>query len=68
MVNGFRFTHLTVPDGTQDRVEFIKLDWVEMQIVQKRGRQGLELIGGFHQPVQHGVGSDLKDPRRAPNA
>jgi hypothetical protein len=28
----------------------------------------LELLGGLHQPVEHGIGIDLEDPRRAPNA
>ena len=35
MVNGFFFTPLAVPHRTEDGVEFVELNLVEMQIVQK---------------------------------
>src|SRR5688572_11838330 len=68
MVNGLCFTHLAVPYGTQDSVELVELDLVEMQIVQKISGKSLELLGGFHQPVEHGISVDLEDPGRASNA
>jgi hypothetical protein len=36
--------------------------------VQKIGRKGLQLRGGFHQPLKYRVGVNLEDPRRAPDA
>ena len=68
MVNGLCFTHLALSYCTQDGVEFVELDLVEMQMVQKISGKRLELLGRLHQPVEHGAGIDLKDARRAPNA
>src|SRR4030095_10313878 len=39
-----------------------------MHLAEEIRGKGLELLRGFHQPVQHGVGGDLKDPGGGANA
>ena len=36
--------------------------------MEKIGGKDLELLGGFHQPVEHGISVDLEDPGRASDA
>ena len=67
MINSLSFTDLAVPHRTEDGIEFIELDLVEMQIVQKIGGKSLKLLSRLHQPVQHSVGIDFKGTRRASN-
>src|SRR5438132_12907429 len=39
-----------------------------MQVTEEIRREGLQVLGGFHQPVQHGIGVDLEHPRGGANA
>ena len=68
MRDGLVFTELPVSHGTQGGVKFIELDLVEMQIVQKVGGKGLQVLGRLYQPAQNGIGVDLEDARCAPDA
>jgi len=61
-------TDVAVSHRTEDGVEFVALNLLEMQLVQKIGRKGVKLLGGLHQPAQDGIGVDLEDPRRFPDA
>ena len=65
---GLGFAQVTVSHRTEDGVEFVELDLLEMQLVQKRGRKGVKLLGGLHQPVQDGIGVDLEAPSRPSDA
>src|SRR5439155_8232637 len=40
----------------------------EVQLVEQVCGKGLELLGGLHQPAQHGMGVDLENARRASDA
>ena len=57
-----------VSDGIEGSVEFVELNLIEVQLVQKGGRRGFELLGGLPQPTEHGIRIDLEDPRRAADA
>jgi hypothetical protein len=63
------FNRLVVADRAglevaQHGVQFVELQLLHVQGAEERGRKGAQLLGGFDQPVQHGVGVDLEDPRR----
>ena len=68
MLNGFGFSHLAVPHGAEDGVEFVELHLIQAYIVEEINGKGLELLGRFHQPVEDRVRVDLEDPRRPSNA
>jgi hypothetical protein len=68
LLYGLGFTHLAVSHRTEDGVEFVELDLIDLQLVQKVARKSVELFGGFHQPVEDGIGIDFEDPRRASDA
>jgi hypothetical protein len=53
---------LTGFERSQDRVQLVELQLFEVQITQEISTKGAELFGRFDQPVQHGIGLDLKDP------
>ena len=53
---------------SEDRVEFVERDLVEVQIMEKIRRKGLQLLRGLHQPLEDGVGIELEQARRAPDA
>jgi hypothetical protein len=55
-------------DGTEDGVHLVELHWVDMQITEEIPGKGSQLLGGFPQPPQHGVGVDLEHPGRGANA
>lgn len=62
------FTDLAISHSTEHGVEFVELDLIETYIVEKRGRKGLQLVGGLHQPPEDRVGIEFEDPRGAPDA
>jgi hypothetical protein len=64
-LDGLGFTDGAISNGVNDSVAFIELDLIDLHLAQQGGRQGLELLGGFHQPVQDGMGIDLEDSRGA---
>jgi hypothetical protein len=66
-IDGFSFTDLTFSHRTEDGVEFIELDLIDVHLVQKVGGKGFELLGGLHQPTQDRIGIELEDPGRAPD-
>jgi hypothetical protein len=39
-----------------------------MQVTEEIRREGPQVLGRFHQPVQHGIGVDLEHPRGGANA
>src|SRR5262245_18151805 len=39
-----------------------------MQVTEEIRREGPQVLGRFHQPVQHGIGVDLEHPGRGTNA
>ena len=67
-LDGLGFAHVTVSHRTEDGVEFVELDLIDVQLVQKVGGKGFELLGGLHQPTEDRIGIDLEHPRRAPDA
>jgi hypothetical protein len=67
-LNRLSFAQIAASHRTEDNVEFVELDLLEMHLVQKIGRKGVQLLGGFHQPAQDGIGVDLEDPRRPSDA
>ena len=56
---------LTLP---QHGIQLVELQLLQVHITEKIGGKGAELLGGFDQPVQHGVGVDLEDPSRGTDA
>ena len=62
--DGLILTEVAVLDLTQDGIQFIELQLLQVQGTEKRGGKGAELLGRFGQPVQHGVGGDLEDAGR----
>src|SRR5215813_13607184 len=52
----------------QHRVQFIKLQLLDVQVTEKISRKGRKLLRRFDEPVQHRIGIDLKDPRSRTNA
>ena len=68
MLNRLGCTHLAISHRTQHRVEFVELDLIEVQLVQKIGRKGVQLLGGLHQPAQDGIGVDPEHPSRPSDA
>src|SRR5215467_1492471 len=49
--------------GPEDGVELIHLYLAHVDLTQEIACKGLEVVCSFDQPVQHGIGIDLKDPR-----
>jgi hypothetical protein len=68
LLYGLGFTHRAVSHRTEDSVEFVELGLIDLQLVQKVARKSVELFGGFHQPVEDGIGIDFEDPCRASDA
>jgi hypothetical protein len=62
------FTDGAVSHRPEDGVEFVELHLMQVSFVEKIRRKGVQLLRGLHEPAQHGVGVDLKDPRRASDA
>ena len=60
--------HLPVLDGTEHGIQLIELDLLDVHLAQEVAGKGLQLLGCFHQPVQHRIGGDLEDPRGGANA
>src|SRR5262249_43986020 len=55
--------HLPGLDGTEDGIQLIELQLLDVDLAEEIRGEGLELLSRFHQPVQDGIGGDLKDPR-----
>ena len=67
MVDRRVFAHLPVLHGAEHGIQFIELDLLDMHLTQEVAGKGVQLLGGLHQPVQHGVGGHLKDPGSGAN-
>jgi hypothetical protein len=67
-LDGFGLAEFIVFDGTEDGVQLVQLQLAYVDVTQKILRKGLKLLGGFHQPLQHGVGVHLKHPGGGTNA
>jgi hypothetical protein len=67
-LDGLSLTDLAVLDRVEQGEEFVQLYLPDPHIVQDVSGKGLELLRRLHQPLQHRVGVDLEDPRRAPDA
>ena len=66
--NRLGVTHVTLSHRTEHGVEFVELDLLDVQLVQKVGGKGGQRLRSRHQPPQHRRGSDLAAPCRAPEA
>src|SRR5215467_2158983 len=66
--NRLGFTHGSVSHRTENGIKFVELDLIEMQLAQKGGRKALELLDGFHQPLQNSIGIEFKAPGGATDA
>jgi hypothetical protein len=65
--DGLVLTEVAVLDCTQDGVQFIELQLLQVKITQKIRGKGAQLLGRFAQPLQHRGGSNLEDARRGTN-
>jgi hypothetical protein len=52
----------TVFDVPEHGLQLIERQLLHVHLAEKGARKGPQLLRGLHQPVQDGVGSDLKDP------
>jgi hypothetical protein len=59
---------LTVFDVPQHGIQLIELQLLDVHITEEITRKGVQVLRRFHQPVQHRVRIDLKDPGGGPNA
>ena len=59
-LDGFILTAVAGLDLTQDGIQFLELQLLQVQVAEKIGGKGMELLGRFGQPVQHGVGATSK--------
>jgi hypothetical protein len=66
--DGLGLTEVTVLDGTEHGIQLIELQLLNVHLAQEIGRKSMELLGSFHQPLQHRVRSHLKDPGGGANA
>ena len=48
-------------------IQLIELDLLDVHLTQDVAGKSVQLLSGLHQPVQHGVGGHLKDPRGGAN-
>jgi hypothetical protein len=67
-LDGVVRTAFTVIYVTQYGVQLVQWHLVHVYVAEKGLGKGLELLGGFHQPSQHGIWIDLKDPGGGANA
>ena len=63
-LDGLILIDLTGFEVSQHRIQLVELELLQVEITQKIGGKGAELLGRLGQPLQHRVGSDLEDPRR----
>jgi hypothetical protein len=61
-------THLATLQVTDHRVQLVELQLRNVHVAEKGAGKGLELLGGFHQPLQHGIGVHLEHPGRSADA
>ena len=66
--DGLVLTEVAVLDCTQDGVQCIELQLLQVKITQKIRGKGAQLLGRFDQSAQHGVRINLKDARHGTNA
>src|SRR5439155_21118284 len=58
-------TGVGVLELAQDGVQLVELQLLEVEITEKIGRKGAQLLGRLSQPVSHRVRSDLEDAGRS---
>ena len=68
MLDRFGFADVAAFHRTEHGVELVELHLAKLEITQEISGKRLQLLCGLHQPLQDGIGIDLEDPRRAPNA
>jgi hypothetical protein len=64
-LDGIAFTDLAGFEGMDHRIQLIELHLLDVQVTEEIGTEGLELLSGFHQPLQHGSRVDLEHPGRS---
>lgn len=67
-LDGLGCAYVTVSDRTEDNGEFVELNLIDVQLVQKVGGKGFERLGGLSQPLEDRIGIDFAHPRGAPDA
>jgi hypothetical protein len=67
-LEGLGLTDFTILDRTEQRIEFVQLHLGDTEVVQEVLGEGLEMVGGGDQPLQHGIGVDLKHPGHGTDA
>jgi len=67
-LDGLLCTDLTIFDAAQHGIQLVEWQLAHVNVTQEIGGEGVELLRGFHQPVQDGVGIDLKHAGGGPNA
>ena len=65
---GFVFADCAVLESPEHDVQLVELDLLEAEVVEQVARKGPQLVGGFDEPLQHGVWVYLKHPRSASDA
>jgi len=66
--DGFIIADFTGLERSQHRVHLIELQLLQVEITEKIGGKGAQLLGRFDQPVQHRGGGDLEAPGRGADA
>jgi hypothetical protein len=66
--DGLGRREVSVLDRTEHRLQLITVQLLAVQITQRRGGEGPQMIPCFDPPVQHGVGGDGEPPRGGANA
>src|SRR5215471_258094 len=68
VLEGLRFTELTVSQTPQHSVELIELQLSHVHVTQEIAAKRLKLFSRLHQPLQDGIGVDFKHPSRGTDA
>src|SRR5262249_24764461 len=55
-------------DVTQHSIQLVELQLIDVHVAEKIARKGLEVLGGFHQPLEHRVRVDLEHAGRGTDA
>jgi hypothetical protein len=66
-LQGVLFADLASFDAAQHGIQLIELQLSHMQVTEEIRREGPQVLGRFHQPVQHGIGGYLEHSRGGAN-
>src|SRR5262249_42024235 len=67
-LHGVFSTDLASSEGPDYGVQFIELQLAHVDVTEEIAAKSLELLGGFHQPLQYRVGVNLEHAGRGANA